>query len=83
MGRHFIAACVSHLSASWALWVMSGMSKIMGKVRLKCALGTLVKEERKLVKDKFNGLRFHSMKNTTRRNWERLKYLFTHDFFLQ
>lgn len=68
MGRHFISACVSHLSVSWALWVMSGMSKIMGKVRLKCALGTLVKEERKLVKDKFNGLRFHSMKNTTRRN---------------
>lgn len=58
-----LPSSVSHLSAFWACWLMSGMNKIMGKIKSKSALGNSAKEERKPIKDKFNGLRFPSGKN--------------------
>lgn len=47
IGGYFPAA--SHLSAFWTRWQMSGISKIIGKIKSKCSLGNSVKEERKPV----------------------------------
>lgn len=64
--------------AFWARWLMTGMNKLMGKVKSECALGNSVKEERRPVKDKevVKCAAIHYRKNTN------MKYILKYLFFL-
>lgn len=50
---------------------MSAMSKIIGKVKSKCAVGTSVKEERKPVKDVLMGLKSLMGYNYTKKHYKK------------